>query len=193
MKYAILLALMVALLAVGTWFIQIFHALLLIPFCSAPLPFLPSSKFCRAVSPITHILNTEGSTSQRSKSSFICSLPLLASTDVCLLPSLRPSVQPPTDIRKTLHDQFSGFHGLVDISMETPKMVHDIREFGMALQDLTILVMGSDLRNRDALVRELKAIKATGELSSRRLQAYSKRLGGTLGMCVSWRSTQYGR
>lgn len=189
MKYTILLALMVALLAVSTWFIQIFHALFLIPFCSAPLPFLPSSQFCRAVSPITHILNTQGSATRRS-SSFICSLPLLASTDACILPSLRSSVQLPTDIQKTLHDQFSGFHGLVDISMETPKMVHDIREFGMALQDLTILVMGSDLRNRDALVRELKAIKATGELSSRRLQAYSKRLGGTLGMWVSRHSTR---
>ena len=61
-------------------------------------------------------------------------------------------------------------------------MVHDIREFGIALTDLVILVGRSNLVHKEAIVEKLKAIKEAGEVSGHQLQAYSARLEATVAM-----------
>lgn len=173
----------ILLFAVSAYFLHVLHSLFLIPICSAPIPFLSSSNFCRTVSPITHMLNTRplsstAHTSTPASYPFYCSLPFFSSTHGCI--SEPPIIIFTPNIQRIVNDQFNGFQGLLETSLETPRMLHDIREFGMALQDLTILVKGSGLRSRDAMVATLKDIKAAGDLSSRRVQAYSSRLASSI-------------
>lgn len=180
-KFIYIILLCIALLVSGSWFLQTIHSLVLIPFCSLPVPFLPSSQFCRTISPMIHILNSREAIAAKQSSnhsaSFLCSVPLLHLAISC--PEALETLPPP-DIQKVLRSQYNGCGGLVQASTETPQILRDLTDFSNALQDLMILVKYSELESRDKILEELKAIRTAGRIAGKRLLAYTTRLSGVI-------------
>ena len=160
---------------------QIFHSSVLLPLCTyVPLPFISGSGFCQVISsPIFPQQAGDGPNYQPLPA--FCSFPVFGFLDACST-SHQDVLPPVSDFQRLLSTHFKGYQGLVDASQEAPLMVHDIREFGIALTDLVILVGRSDLVHKEAIVEKLKAIKEAGEVSGHQLQAYSARLEATVAM-----------
>lgn len=168
--------------------ITVIQSHLLIPICS--LQFLSSTNFCGAVRSVGGLTATYpskiseprgGSQSYyRATVAKLCVLPVISSLEFCAeagyatTHSLHPS-------GLILH-QFESLKGLVDTSSATPKLMYDIREIVMALEDLIVLVRNSKMKYRDSIVAELESIKAAGKQSSRRLQSYATRLNSAVTM-----------
>ncbi|TFK60922.1 hypothetical protein BDN72DRAFT_904560 [Pluteus cervinus] len=119
-----------------------------------------------------------GATSQSGPTS-LCHLPDIAGTALCVEPDLIAMLS------STISEEFRRLDNLFQLSTDAPKVVRDIRDTVIAIEDLVILVRHSDLKNKAVIMDQLQFINRAGRKSSHLLQVYTARLSSALGVIIA--------
>ena len=173
------LALFVAALTSSIWLLHTIHFRILIPACTLPL--IRSSDFCRSVCLSGLCADAQNSGSNPSPGSvslrsLFCNLPLVSCSSRLELETAS------TAVSETLYHQFEGLSELLKLSQPAPRVVHDVTNLRMAIDDLVTLVRLSEIQNKEAIIVLLEGIIDAGVTSSRYLLAYTEDLEASITM-----------